>query len=108
MKDGFEERKKKNEEKWAHDAELRFKTLARRNKLFGRWAAGELGLTDEAAEDYAKAVVTAEFHAPGGDILRKVTEDFRAAGLTHAEDVLRRKLEALAALAQEQIRSGKP
>jgi hypothetical protein len=36
MTDGFEERKKKNEEKWAHDEQIRFKALARRNKLFGR------------------------------------------------------------------------
>ena len=31
--------------KWAHDEELRFKVLARRNRHLGHWAAGEMGLT---------------------------------------------------------------
>jgi hypothetical protein len=65
-----------------------------------------LGLTGEAAEDYAKAVVSCEFHTLGGDILRKVTEDFRAAGLAPSEDGLRGKLEELATLARQQILNG--
>ena len=80
MDDAFEERKKKHEDKWAHDEELRFKIGARRNKLLGLWAAGELGLTGPAAEDYAKAVVAADLQ--GADaVFRKLRADFDAAGL---------------------------
>ena len=36
----FDERKDAFEKKFAHDEELRFKAMARRNKLFGLWLAG--------------------------------------------------------------------
>ena len=39
----FDKRKDAFENKFAHDAELRFKAEARRNKLVGLWAAGLLG-----------------------------------------------------------------
>ena len=39
----FDDRKNAFEKKFAHDEELRFKAMARRNKLFGLWAAGRLG-----------------------------------------------------------------
>ena len=58
---------------FAHDGrerQLQGATL-RRNKLFGLWAAGKLGLTGDEAEAYAKAVVTADFEATSG-ALRKV------------------------------------
>ena len=60
----FDKREEVFENKFAHDEELRFKAHARRNKLVGLWAAGKLGLAGEAAEAYAKAVVTADLDAP--------------------------------------------
>ena len=39
----FDDREDKFEKKFAHDAELRFKAEARRNKLLGLWAAGADG-----------------------------------------------------------------
>jgi hypothetical protein len=106
MEDGFEERKKKHEEKWAHDEVLRFKAQARRNKLFGQWAAGELGLSGPAAEEYVKAVVMAELHNPALGVFGKVVEDLRAAGLSHPEEGLRRKFAALAEEARAQVQNG--
>jgi hypothetical protein len=102
--DAFEERKRKHEEKWAHDETLRFKVSARRNKLVGLWAAGELGLRGEEAETYAKAVVVAEFHSPGVDnIFNKLRTDFDAAKLTHPDALIRRKIDELLDLARRQI-----
>ncbi len=102
--DAFEERKKKHEEKWAHDEALRFKVAARRNKLVGLWAAGELGLRGEEAETYAKAVVVAEFHNPGVDnIFNKLRADFDAAKLAHTDALIRRKIEELFERARDQI-----
>jgi hypothetical protein len=107
--EAFEERKKKHEEKWAHDESLRFKMNARRNKLVGLWAAGELGLSGEAAEAYAKAVVAAEFHKPGGDnVFEKLRADFDAAGLAHSDAAIRRKIDELLELAREQILKDAP
>ncbi len=42
------------------DAALRFKSLARRNKLLGLWAAGKLGLSEPEAEAYAMRFVAAQ------------------------------------------------
>jgi hypothetical protein len=46
----FNDRKDAFEKKFAHDEELRFKAMARRNKLFGLWAAGQLGHSGPEAE----------------------------------------------------------
>lgn len=105
MDRGFEERKKKHEEKWALDEELRFKAVARRNKLFGRWAAAELGMTGEEAEAYAKAVVGAQFHGEDG-AFHKVREDFDTKGVSHSDEVIHAKMHELEDVAREQILNG--
>ena len=102
MSDAFKDREKAHEDKWAHEQALRFKIVARRNKLVGLWAAAELGLMGERAEDYAKSVVAAEL---GGDqgMLRKIRGDFDAAGLGHSDSTLHAKLEEFLAAARDQI-----
>ncbi len=102
MGDAFEERKKKHEDKWAHDEELRFKIGARRNKLLGRWAAAELGLTGAPAEEYAKSVVAADLAGADG-VFRKLRGDFDSAGLAHSDHLIRRKLEEFLAEAADQV-----
>ena len=42
------------------DAALRFRSLARRNKLVGLWAAEKLGIRGDAAIHYARQLVDAE------------------------------------------------
>jgi len=106
MAEAFKDREKDFERKWAHDEELRFKVTARRNKLLGLWAAGEMGLADAKANDYAMSVVQADFEEAGDeDVFRKIRRDFDAAKLTHSDHVIRRKMEELLALAGEQIMS---
>jgi hypothetical protein len=46
----FDDRRDTFERKFAHDEELLFKATARRNKLFGLWAARQLGKTASDAE----------------------------------------------------------
>jgi hypothetical protein len=105
MDNAFEERKKKYEDKWAHEEELRFKIGARRNKLLGLWAAAELGLTGKVAEDYAKSVVAADLQG-GESMLRKLRADFDAAKLAHSDALIRKKMDDLFALAGEQVVRG--
>lgn len=72
----FDDRERAHEAKFAQDADLRFRAEARRNRLLGEWAAGLLGRTGEAAQEYAMAVVNADFEHPGEeDVLRKVAAD---------------------------------
>lgn len=92
----IDDRKNAFENKFAHDEELKFKALARRNKQLGLWAAEKLGKTGEAAEAYAKEVVVADFEEAGDeDVFRKVRADFDAAGVEQSDHQIRRTMEEL-------------
>ena len=94
------------ENKFAHDAELKFKAEARRNKLLGLWAAELLGKSGDAAEAYAKEVVLADFEEAGDeDVFRKVRGDFDAAGVEQSDHQIRRQMDELLAVAVEQIQN---
>ena len=45
------------EAKFAHDEAFRFLVSARRDKIFARWAATKLGLTETAAAELVKSVL---------------------------------------------------
>lgn len=82
----FNDRERAYESKFAHDADLRFKAEARRNRLLGEWAAGQLGKTGEDARAYAMTVVSADFAEPGEeDVFRKVEADLT--GVADAETI---------------------
>lgn len=72
----FDSREKAFENKFAHDADMQFKAEARRNKLVGLWAAGLLGKDADAALEYAKEVIKADFEEAGHeDVYRKLSTD---------------------------------
>lgn len=94
------------EKKFAMDEELRFKAMARRNKLLGLWAAEKLGKTGEDADAYAKQVVAADFEEAGDeDVFRKVRNDFDAAGVAQSDHQIRRTMDELLATAAEQLKN---
>jgi hypothetical protein len=100
----FDKRKDAFENKYAHDEEMKFKIMARRNKLLGLWAAEKLGYSGDRATDYALEVVRADFEEAGDDdVLRKVKADFDAAGVDQSEHQVRRTMDELLATATEQI-----
>jgi hypothetical protein len=104
----FDDRRDTFEKKFAHDEELRFKATARRNKLFGLWAAGQLGKTGADAEAYAKSVVIADFQEAGDeDVLRKVRADLEAGGKAVSDAELRRQMTDLLARAIEDVKAGR-
>jgi hypothetical protein len=104
MADGFKDRERGFENKWAHDADLRFKVMARRNKLLGLWAAGEMGVAGEKANEYAMSVVQADFQKPGDeDVFEKVHADLTAAKSSVTDRALRAKMDELLAVAGEQV-----
>ena len=103
----FDNRKDAAEKKFAHDAELQFKAAARRNKLLGLWAAGQMGMTGDAAEAYAKTVVMADFEEAGDDdVFRKLRADFDGAKVEVSDHVIRRSMDELMAKASEEIKAG--
>ena len=98
----FDKREEGFEKKFAHDEELRFKAMARRNKLLGLWAAGLLGKTGEEADTYAKEIVMADFEEPGeDDVFRRVQKDLASKGITDQQ--IRTKMSEFLAQAAEQI-----
>jgi hypothetical protein len=104
MPGSFEKREKSFEAKWAHDEELRFKTYARRNKLFGLWAAAEMRIIGPTADAYAKEVVASDFKRAGNeDVFEKVRRDFDAHGVAISDHLIRRKMEELLQMAKRQI-----
>lgn len=103
----MKDRKDAFENKFAHDEELKFKAMARRNKLLGLWAAEKMGKSGEEAEAYAKEVVAADFEEVGDDdVFRKIRKDFDANGVDQSDHQIRRTMEELLEEAARQVKEG--
>lgn len=101
----FDKREQGFEAKFIHDEELRFKAVARCNKMLGNWAAAQLGLTGDAAATYANELVTANLGSQTTDeTLGKVSRDLAPKGIT-AEQIAQRMGEFLR-IALTQIEAG--
>jgi len=103
----FDKREEGFEKKFALDEEQKFKAEARRNKLLGLWAAGQLGMSGDAASAYAKEVLAASFEEAGDkDAVHKVLKDLTAKGNTVTEAQIRSKLDELLIEAIAQVKAG--
>jgi hypothetical protein len=104
----FEDRQKGFEAEFKRNQELQFRVTARRNRLFGLWAAGRLGIgTGDEAEAYARTVVDADFEKPGdSDVVEKVGGDLAAKGIEMSEAQLRAELTRAADEAKRQLSQG--
>ncbi|MEK9661239.1 MAG: DUF1476 domain-containing protein [Alphaproteobacteria bacterium] len=101
---GFNEREKAFENKFKHDEELKFKAMARRNKLLGLWAAEKMGISGAEADAYAMEVVKADFEEAGDDdVLRKVLGDLQAKGVDASEHIVRKHMDDLLDTAVQQV-----
>ena len=102
---GLEDRQKGFEAEFKRDQELTFRIGARRNKLFGLWAAESLGLgKGDPADAYARTVVEADFEKPGdSDVIEKVQRDLAAKGIDMSETQLRVEFDRAAAEAKRQL-----
>ena len=102
--ESFEDRRKDFEKKYEHDEEIKFKTIARRNRLLGEWVAKEIGMDEDNIKEYARQVVMADFAEPGDqDVIRKVMADLIAASSNISEETLKSKMKELLEVAKDQI-----
>ncbi len=102
----FEDRKRGEEAKFAMDQATDFKTMARRNKLLGLWAADLMDLSGADAEAYAKTVVLSDLEEAGDeDVFRKIRGDFDAKGVDRTDARIREQMDALLLVAREQLSS---
>ena len=100
----FNDRERAFESKFAHDEEMKFRLIARRNRLLGEWAAAKMGLSEEETSSYAKDVVRADFEEAGDeDVIRKVLGDLTAAGVETSDAEIRQTLEHKVAEAKRQL-----
>ncbi len=101
----FDSREQGFEAKFAHDEELKFKAIARRNRMLGTWAAGKLGLTGAEAVAYAKNLVTSELDTFGSDdTLHRVGKDLAQKGVSREE--VEQKMAEFLHIAVEQFEAG--
>lgn len=101
---GFNDRKDLENRKFAHSEQLNFAVEAKCSKLFGLWAASELGLEGTDADLYAGQVVEANLEEPGfNDILRKVRADFDNKGLSISDHMMDIELQKALAEAQRRV-----
>ena len=97
----FDDRESAFENKFAHDEEMNFRAIARRNKLVGLWAAGLLGKSGDDAAAYAKEVVLSDFEEAGhDDVVRKLMGDL---GDKASEAEVRAKMDEMLPIAKKQI-----
>jgi len=101
----FDKREEGFEKKFALDEDLKFKAVARRNKLLGQLIAEKFGMSGDAAAAYAREVVAAVFEGDG-DVLQKVLRDVKARGVDFTEQQLRARMDELMAEAVAQVKAG--
>lgn len=100
----FDDRERAFETKFAHDEDMKFRIIARRNRLLGEWAARQMGLTDAESESYAKDVIRADFEEAGdNDVIRKVLGDLTGAGIEIDEEAIAEALRNKEIEARRQI-----
>ena len=100
----FNDREKSFEKKFAMDEELKFKAESRRNRLLGQWAAGKLGLSGAAVDDYVKAVRKADLAQKGDDdVFQKIKKDLKDKGVNVADSELRKAMDDFLASAVQQL-----
>jgi hypothetical protein len=97
----FDDRETAFESKFAHDEEMQFKAMARRNKLLGLWAAELMGKSGDDAAAYAQEVVKSDFEEAGDeDVFRKVSDDLDGKA---DEATIRSKMVELRTTAKAQV-----
>jgi hypothetical protein len=103
----FDDRERAEEKRFQLGQEQEFKAQARRAKLVGLWAAGLIGLKDEAAADYAKSVVVADLEEAGAeDLFRKIRADLDMHAVQLSDHQIRAKMDEALAEARASVQAG--
>ena len=103
---GFDQRKKAFEAKYLHDEELNFRIQAKRNRLFGLYAAELLGYKGKKAEQYVDEIILVDLQkTQGEDVLHKVLKDLESAKVEISEHRLSKELERCWEMARDSVMS---
>jgi len=103
----FEDREHAFEAKFVHDQELRFLAIARRDKMFALWMAGQLGVSGAARDKVLHDLLTVQgFPHHDVALLRVAADICAAAGAQAAGQATAAMLERFGAEAHEQVARG--
>lgn len=100
----FDDRERAFEKKFEIDEELRFKISVHAAKLFGVWAAGQMGLSGAEAETYADQLGEIAVTKPGHEsVIKKVEQDFQAKGMNFTPHHLEKEMNSCDNAASKQV-----
>jgi hypothetical protein len=101
----FDERERAFEAMFVHDEEMRFRALARRNKMAATWAAAQLGLGESDATSYVSDTLRNVAAEDGDDrVLRKLASDLAGVSSYWTEGRVRAVLAEFMAKAATEVR----
>ena len=106
MSDAFQDRENTFEKQFAHDEDLRFKAVARRNKAVALWVAETKGLSGADAEKYASEFVGAQIGKSDEDVEAALKADLAGGNVDLSDHRLRKKMDEEMAAAVASVQSG--
>jgi len=107
VSDAFHDREDTFEKQFAHDEELRFRAVARRNKAVALWVADMKGLSKGDAEKYADQFVGAQVGRSDDDVAAALREDLARGNINLSDHRLRKKMDDAMAEAIVSVKAGK-
>src|SRR5271170_1099733 len=107
MSDAFQDRENTFEKQFAHDEDLRFKAVARRNKALALWIAEMKELPAAEAEKYADDFVGAQVGKSDDDVAAALKADLAHGDIDLSNHRLRKKMVAEMAEAAASVKAGK-
>lgn len=97
----FQERERAFEAKFSYDKELEFRMVSRRNKLLGLWVASLTGMNGDAAQRYARDVMTeAFFDTDDAPLIHRLRQDLKTHGVHRSDREVRTEIQRCAASAR--------
>jgi hypothetical protein len=104
----FDKREEAFEAKFAHDEELRFLAIARRNKLLSAWVAGLSDLKGAEVGAYAATLIEPDFLGTNDErLILKIVADLKAKGIERTAQDVAAKSQELLARAVTEIEAGR-
>ena len=107
MSDVFQERENRFEKEFAHDEDLRFRAVARRNKAVALWIAEMKGLKGAEAGKYAADFVAAQVGRSDDDIAAALKADLKRSDVFVSDHRLTKKMNEEMAEAIASVKAGR-
>jgi hypothetical protein len=107
LSDAFQDRENTFEKQFAHDEDLRFKAVARRNKALALWVAGMKKLPAADAEKYADDFVGAQVGKSDADVAAALKADLAYGDIDLSDHRLGKKIDEEMVAAVASVRAGR-